>query len=199
MGDAHRTSTSPGPRGSFGATSIFTSPPMGRASSSDDDFSVDIRSLEGAAARKRRERRRRHAKRGTAWELDGVRLALGRTNLSCRRPHRAGGAGPALRRRHRRPEPSQTGQSWKAAGPGHVARKLERIRSSTPSSRAAASSTRASRSRALDAQGWILDASGGRASNIQLHAKNLLYSERTLSGLDFKLTGSAGDHTVSNT
>src|SRR5690606_37152191 len=37
---------------------------------------------------------------------------------------------------------------------------------------------------------------GGRRSDVTLQARNLVYSESTLSDLDFRLAGSAGDHTI---
>jgi translocation and assembly module TamB len=162
--------------------------------SSEDDYSVQIRDLSGRLRGSAASGGGGIAKRGTAWELDGVRLTLGRTNLS--------GDGRieqealdlrfaldtedlSLLKQDSRGKLRGRGTlrgTWsnpivdaefKGSGIEHEGISLESLEANVD-----------------------FDASGARASNVKLHARNLLYRERTLSELDFKLAGSAGDHTI---
>jgi len=159
-----------------------------------DDFSVAIRDMSGQLRGSAASGEGGIAKRGAAWELDGVRLTLGTTNLSAngRIEQEAldlrfavDTEDLSLLKHDSRGKLRGRGTlrgTWinpivdaefRGSGIEHEGISLESLEASVD-----------------------FDSSGARESNIHLHAKNLSYAERTLSDLQFKLAGSAADHTV---
>ena len=155
------------------------------------DFAVEIGNLAGRLRGSAATGGGHIARKGNAWELDHVRLALGHTNLSA--DGRIADAFDlrftveaedlSLLKQESRGKLRSQGTlrgTWAdpivnaevhGSGIEHEGLSLEAI------------------------DGKIdFDASGARPSNIDVHARNLVYQARTLSELGFTLNGSAGDH-----
>jgi translocation and assembly module TamB len=157
----------------------------------DGDFSVDVRNLNGRLRGSPASGGGHIANEGTAWELDGVRLALGRTNFSADGRIDAtldlrfslDSEDLSLLKQESRGKLRGQGTlrgTWMdpivnaefhGTGIAHEGVTLER----------------------LDAK-VDFDASGARTSNVQVNLRNLLYKERTLAELAFSLEGSAAEH-----
>ena len=155
------------------------------------DFSVDIRNLGGRLRGSVASGGGRIANKGDAWELDHVRLALGHTTLSA-----DGRIADALDLRFALE--AEDLSLLKQASRGKL-RGQGTLRGTwmDPIVNAEVHGS------GIEHEGVSLeaidgtvdfDASGARASNVAVKARNLAFKERTLSQLAFTLTGSAADH-----
>ena len=104
-----------------------------------------------------------------------------------------GGARPALRPRRGRPQPHQGRTAAASCAAQGTVRGTWRIPSSTPNCMAAASSTKASRSRASMRRWTSMPAGAAHRTSTSVPATSCI-GERTLSELAFALNGSAADH-----
>jgi translocation and assembly module TamB len=157
----------------------------------DGDFSVDVRNLNGRLRGSPASGGGQIARQGKAWELDRVRLSLGRTNLSAdgridealNLRFAVDAADLSLLKQESRGKLRGQGTlrgTWMdpivnaefhGTGIEHEGIALE----------------------SLDAK-VDFDASGARASSVAVSLRNLLYKERTLAELAFTLEGSAAEH-----
>ena len=158
---------------------------------STSDFSVDVRNLSGRLRGSAATGSGRIARKANAWELDRVRLALGRTNLS------ADGRIADVFDLHFTLEAEDL-SLLKQESRGKL--KGQGTLRGTWADPIVDGEIHGS---GIEHEGISLaaidgkvdfDASGTRPSNVDVHARNLIYDGRTLSELSFTLNGSAGDH-----
>ncbi|MEJ1966285.1 MAG: translocation/assembly module TamB domain-containing protein [Gammaproteobacteria bacterium] len=159
--------------------------------SNTGDFSVDVRDLSGHLRGSVASGGGRIANKGNAWELDHVRVALGRTTLSAE-GHIADkldlrfaleAEDLSLLKQESRGRLRSQGTlhgTWMdpivnaevhGSGIEHEGVSLEAIDGTVD-----------------------FDASGARPSNVAMRARNLVFRKRTLAALDFTLNGSAAEH-----
>lgn len=156
-----------------------------------DDYSVDIRNLTGRLRGSNASGGGHIARKANAWALDNVRLSLGHTNLSA-----DGRIADAfdLRFAVQAEDLSLLKQEsrGKLKGQGTL--------SGTWADPVVNAEVHGS---GIEHEGVSLaaidgkvdfDSSGARPSHIDLQARDLVYDQRTLSEISFKLNGSAGDH-----
>ncbi len=157
----------------------------------DGDFSVEIRNLSGRLRGNAASGRGRIANKGDAWELDRVRLALGRTNLSA-----DGVIGETLDLRFALEAEDLSLLKQDSRG---TLRGQGTLRGTwmDPIVKAEVHGS------GIEHEGVTLagvdamvdfDASGARASHVDVRARDLAFNARTLSELDFTLEGSASQH-----
>jgi translocation and assembly module TamB len=162
--------------------------------STRDDFSFQVRDLNGRLRGNTASGSGGIARRGEAWELEGVRLSLGGTQLSA--DGRIEQEVLDLRFAVDAGDLSLLKQEsrGKLRGRGTLQGTW-----SNPTIQAEF------RGSDIEHEGITLeslhadvdfDASGNRRSGVTLQARNLGYRERTISDLDFRLAGRADDHTI---
>jgi translocation and assembly module TamB len=163
----------------------------GSGFSKDGDFSVDVRNLTGRLRGSAASGGGLIARKSNTWELDSVRLALGHTNLSA-----DGHIADAFDLRFTLEAEDLSLLKQESRG------KLEgqgtlRGTWADPIVNAEIHGSGIEHEgvslAAIDAR-VDFDASGERPSNIDAHARNLVFQDRTLSELAFTLDGSAGNH-----
>ncbi|MEJ0037098.1 MAG: translocation/assembly module TamB domain-containing protein [Gammaproteobacteria bacterium] len=158
---------------------------------SNGDFAVDIRNLTGRLRGSAATGSGHVARKANAWELDRVRLALGRTNLSADgRIADAFDLRFSLEAEDLSLLKQESRGKLKGQGTLHGTWADPIVNAEVHGS-------------GIEHEGISLavidgkvdfDASGTRPSNVDVRARNLVYDKRTLSDLDFTLNGSAGDH-----
>jgi translocation and assembly module TamB len=158
---------------------------------SDGDFAVDIRNLTGRLRGSAATGAGHIARKANAWELDRVRVSLGHTNLSA-----DGRIADAFDLRFA--VEAEDLSLLKQQSRGKL--KSQGTLRGTWTDPIVNAEVHGSD---IEHEGISLasidgkidfDASGSRPSNIDMQARNLMFEERTLSELGFKLNGSAGDH-----
>jgi translocation and assembly module TamB len=158
---------------------------------SQSDFSVNVRDLGGRLRGSSTSGGGHISRKAGTWELDGVRLSLGHTNFSA-----DGHIADAFDLRFAVEAEDlgllKQGSRGKLQGEGTL--------SGTWADPVIDAEVHGSD---IEHDGISLaaidgkvdfDASGSRPSHIDIQARNLVYEQRTLSELGFKLNGSAGDH-----
>jgi translocation and assembly module TamB len=157
------------------------------------DFSVDVRNLAGRLRGSQASGGGRIANKGNAWELDNVRLSLGRTSLSA-----DGSIADTLDLRFALEaedlsllKPESRG---KLRGQGNLRGTWQ-----DPIINAEVHGN------GIEHEGITLqgvdakvnfDSTGSRPSSVNLHASNLVFKNRTLSDFSFTLDGAAAQHVV---
>lgn len=158
---------------------------------STDDFSLDVRNLTGRLRGSATSGAGHLSRKANAWELDGVRLSLGHTNLA------AGGRIADTLDLHFAVEAEDL-SLLKRGSRGKL--KSEGTLGGTWADPIIDAEVHGSD---IEHEGISLaaidgkvdfDASGARLSHIDVQARNLVYEQRTLSEVGFKLDGGAGDH-----
>ena len=155
------------------------------------DFSVDVRNLSGRLRGNAASGGGRIANKGSAWELDNVRLALGRTSFSA-----DGTIADSLDLRFAMEAEDlsllKQDSRGKLRGQGNLR--------GTWQDPIVSAEFHGSN---LEHEGITLqsvdakvdfDSSGARASNVDVHASQLVYQKRTLDDFSFKLDGAAAQH-----
>ena len=157
------------------------------------DFSVDIRNLTGRLRGSVASGGGRIANKGNAWDLDHVRLSLGRTSLSA-----DGRIADALDLRFALEAEDLSLLKQESRGKLHAQGALRGTWTDPIVNAEVHGSGIEHEGLSLEAiDGTVdFDASGARTSNIALRARNLVYEKRTLSQLGFTLNGSATNHVV---
>jgi translocation and assembly module TamB len=158
---------------------------------SNGDFGVDIRNLTGRLRGNTASGGGHIARKANAWELERVRLSLGHTNLSA-----DGRIADAFDLRFALEaedlsllKPESRGK-LKGQGTLHGTWADPIVNAEVHGSDIEHDGIKLA---AIDGK-IDFDASGARPSNIDVQARNLMYEERTLTELGFKLNGNAGDH-----